>query len=234
MQPQTPSHLTRLARKTDDWFRRASAAHLSQVPCRAGCSHCCIGLFPITRLDVRLLEEGLGHLRVNERERIEERASEQIRALESAYPRLKPSPSLNGWSDQEIDQAATSFEHVSCPALGDDGRCLLYAYRPLTCRSMGIPIRQVALVHGACAVQTFVPITRLSASLEAEEQELAGLEAAELTALPEVVEAGEETFLPYGFVSRDMKAAAAPAGPATHRLLDSERNEGATRHTGHR
>ena len=233
MQPQTPSHPTRLARKTDDWFRRASAAHLSQVPCRAGCSHCCVGLFPITRLDVRLLQEGLGHLPVNERKRIEERASEQIRALETAYPRLEPSPSLNGWSDQEIDRAVSSFEHAPCPALGDDGRCLLYAYRPLTCRSMGIPIRQGALVHGACAVQTFVPITRLSASLDAEEQELAALESAELAALPEVLEEGEETFLPYGFVSRDIKADAARAGPATRRPLGSERNDGATFHTGH-
>jgi len=29
MQPPTPSHLETLARKTDDWFRRASAALLS-------------------------------------------------------------------------------------------------------------------------------------------------------------------------------------------------------------
>jgi hypothetical protein len=67
---------------------------------------------------------------------------------------------------------------------------------------MGIPTRHGAMVHGACDVQTFVPITRLSAALEAEEQLLANLESVELAALPEVVSVGgEELLLPYGFVS---------------------------------
>ncbi|QRK04444.1 YkgJ family cysteine cluster protein [Archangium violaceum] len=30
----------------------------------------------------------------------------------------------------------------SCPALEADGRCALYAWRPLVCRSHGVPIRQ--------------------------------------------------------------------------------------------
>lgn len=210
MLPPTPSRLTRLARKTDDWFRRASAALLSQVPCRAGCSHCCIGIFPITRLDIRLLQEGVRHLPADERERIEGRAAEQIRALEAAYPRLAPSPSLNRWSDEEIDRAVSAFADVPCPALRDDGRCSLYAFRPLSCRSMGIPTREGSMVNGACAVQTFVPIVRLSAQLEAEEQELAALEAAELDALPEVAAEGEEILIPYAFVSRRVGAAIAP------------------------
>jgi hypothetical protein len=201
MQPPRPSHRTTLARKTDDWFRRASAALLSQLPCRAGCSHCCIGLFPITRLDARLVQEGLSHLPAAQRIRIEGRALQQVTELEAAYPRLKRSPSLDGWSDDDIDRAATAFHDTPCPALGDNGLCLLYDYRPLTCRSMGIPARQDGIVNGACAVQTFVPIARLSASLEAEERELAASEAAELSTLPEVAADGEEILLPYAFVA---------------------------------
>jgi Fe-S-cluster containining protein len=216
MQPPTPSHLSTLARKTDDWFRRASAALLSQIPCRAGCSHCCIGLFPITQLDVHLLQEGLRHLPIDQRERIEGRAVQQVTLLETAYPRLKPLSSISGWSDEEIDQAVTAFHDAPCPALGDDGLCSLYDYRPLTCRSMGIPARQDAMVNGACAVQTFVPIARLSASLEAEEQELAAVEAAELAALPEVAAEGEEILLPYALVPRRIKVGAAQAGPSGH------------------
>jgi len=214
MQPQTPSHLRTLARKTDDWFRRASAALLSQIPCRAGCSHCCIGLFAITQLDAHLLQQGIRHLPIEQRQRIEGRAAQQVTILETAYPRLKPSPSIGGWSDEEIDQAVTAFDDAPCPALGNDGLCSLYDYRPLTCRSMGIPARQDAMVNGACAVQTFVPIVRLTASLEAEEQELAALEAAELAALPEVAAEGEEILLPYAFVPRRIEAVAAQAGPS--------------------
>jgi hypothetical protein len=163
-------------------------------------------LFPVTRLDARLVQEGLSHLPTVQRHDIEQRALHQVTKLEAAYPRLKPSPSLEEWSDDEIDHAVNAFHDTACPALGDNGLCLLYDYRPLTCRSMGIPSRQNAVVHGACAVQTFVPITRLSASLEAEEQELAALEAAELAALPEVVVEGEEILMPYAFVTCGSRA----------------------------
>jgi Fe-S-cluster containining protein len=206
MRPLISPHLTALAGKTDDWFRRASAGLLNQVPCRAGCSHCCKGVFPITRLDVRLLEDGLARLPSDQRKRIEERAVHQTAELEAAYPQLEISPSLDGWSDEEIDHAVHAFRDVPCPALGSDGLCALYAYRPLTCRSMGIPTRQDATVNGACSVQTFVPIVRLSASLETEEQELAASEAALLEVLPEVATEGEELLVPYAFVPARLKA----------------------------
>jgi Fe-S-cluster containining protein len=212
MQPPTPSHVTTLATKTDDWFRRASAALLSQVPCHPGCSDCCIGLFPITRLDVRLLQEGLAQLPTDQRERIAERAARQITGLEAAFPRLKSRPSIDDWSDADIDEAVNAFHHTPCPALEDNGLCSLYAHRPLTCRSMGIPARQDAMINGACGVQTFVPIARLSAALEAEEHELAKREAVELAALPEVAANGEEILLPYGFLSSSMGLDAQEAG----------------------
>lgn len=193
--------MTPLATKIDDWFRRASAALLSQVPCHSGCSDCCIGLFPITRFDVRLLQEGLAQLPTDQRDRITARAVLQVTELEAAFPRLKSLSSIDDWSDADVDDAVRAFHHTPCPALEKNGLCSLYAHRPLTCRSMGIPPREDAMVNGACGVQTFVPIVRLSLSLEAEEHELAKREAVELAALPEVAEYGEEMLLPYGFLA---------------------------------
>lgn len=201
MRPPTPSLLSTLARTTDDWFRRANAALLGQVPCQAGCSQCCNGVFPITRLDARLLHEGLAQLPDDERQRIVDRAIRQKAAMEAAEPRLADSPALDGWSDADIDRVVTAFPELPCPALNDDGLCSLYAYRPLTCRSMGIPMREGGMVNGACNVQTFVPIVRLSESLEREEQALADRESAGLAMLSEVSQEGEEILLPYGFVS---------------------------------
>jgi Fe-S-cluster containining protein len=203
MQPPTPSHLVAFAAKTDHWFQRASAALLNQLPCRAGCAQCCIGVFPITRLDARLLHEGLARLPADERTRIADRAREQVAALEAAEPRLASSPSLDGWADEDIDRVVNAFHDVPCPALSENRLCSLYAFRPLTCRSMGIPTREAAMVNGACDVQTFVPIVRLSESLEAEEQTLAQQESVQLAALTEATAEGEEVFLPYGFVSCD-------------------------------
>ena len=198
MPAQSRSHLARLARKTDEWFHRASAALLGQVPCRVGCSQCCLGLFPVTRLDADLLHEGLAQLPVDKRTLIQQRASAQVSALETAYPNLLASSALDGWSDGEIDHAVSRFDQDRCPALSDDGLCSLYAYRPLTCRSMGIPTQAGQMVEGACRVQTFVPIVRLSESLRAEEQELASLESAALTV--HGTSEGEEILLPYAFL----------------------------------
>ena len=201
MPPPRSPHVTTLAKKTDDWFRRANAALLGQLPCRAGCARCCIGMFPVTRLDARLLQEGLARLPDGDRTRIATRAAQQIAAVESAYPALKSSPSLEGWSDADIDRVADAFHDTRCPALDDNEQCSLYGYRPLACRSMGVPTRDDGIMNGACAVQTFLPIVRLPDSFASEEEALARQESAELAMLPEVAIQGEEILLPYGFVS---------------------------------
>ena len=48
--------------QADHWYRRARAALLEALPCRNGCSRCCIGPFPITMLDVDELQVGLAAL----------------------------------------------------------------------------------------------------------------------------------------------------------------------------
>ena len=217
MRPPTSPHATTLARKTDDWFRRANAVLLGQLPCRAGCAHCCIGMFPITRLDARLLQEGLAGLPESDRTRIATRAAQQIAAVESAHPVLESSPSLDGWSDAEIDRVTDAFHDARCPALTDNDQCSLYAYRPLACRSMGIPTRDHGIMNGACAVQTFLPIVRLPDSFASEEEALARQESAELAMLPEVAVQGEEILLPYGFV-----------------FFEPERNHGTAFNSDHR
>jgi len=196
--------LPALAVKTDDWFKRANATLLSQVPCHAGCSHCCIGPFPITQLDVSLLQEGLQRLTPDRRVYIEGRAAEQVSALESAQPKLKESPYLDRWPDSDIDRLVTEFHDYPCPALDEDGLCTLYEYRPLTCRSMGIPIEEKDVVTGACEVQTFIPIIRLSGALRAEEDVLSKQEAQTLYAYNSLTgNECEELLLPYGFLHQE-------------------------------
>jgi hypothetical protein len=68
---------------------------------------------------------------------------------------------------------------------------------------MGIPTEDRGLAHGACEVQTFIPIVRLPSSFREEEDLLAQEEAASVEALRHVIgSTGEEVFLPYGFLER--------------------------------
>ena len=196
-----PSPLTQ---RTDHWFNRARAALLSQVPCRAGCSRCCIGPFPITVLDAHLLNDGLSRLPTAQRDQIEERAREQTAAMETAFPRLRTSPYLDEWPDFEIDRLVSDFHESRCPALDPNGHCSLYEHRPLTCRSMGIPAEEGGITNGACKVQTFVPLVRLSAHLRAEADLLAGQEGTALDAYRAGTGSqGEEVLLPYGFLQAE-------------------------------
>ena len=201
MRPADRSRLGSLAEKTDQWFRRANAFLLNQVPCRASCSQCCIGVFPITRLDAGMLQQGLASLPAATRASIEDRAREQISSLEATYPQLKETRWLDRRTDAEIDRMVSDFDQYRCPALTDDGLCLLYEYRPLACRSMGIPTETDATVRGACEVQSFVPIVRLSAALRAEEYALARYESEILDAEGATAAEGEEMLSPYGFFS---------------------------------
>lgn len=199
MAPEAPPG-RRLFDQSEQWFHRAHAALLGALPCRRGCSRCCIGPFAITILDIAELQRGLPALPDETRRDIQSRARAQIATFESAYPRLAATPFLDDWPDAEIDRLATQFAQVPCPALDTDGSCRVYPFRPLACRTMGIPVEADGVIQGACEVQTSVPLIRPSRATREEEQQLAGQEAAEIAARREdSPEGGEEVLLAYGF-----------------------------------
>lgn len=192
----------RLFVQSEQWFHRAHAALLGALPCRRGCSRCCIGPFAITILDVAELRRGLPTLPGQTRQDIESRARAQIAAFESAYPRLAATPFLDAWPDQEIDRLAERFADLPCPALDADGSCRIYPFRPLACRTMGIPVEADDLVHGACEVQSAIPLIRPSRTLRDEERRLAAQEAIDIEALrADSPESGEELLLAHGVLA---------------------------------
>jgi hypothetical protein len=141
------------------------------------------------------------------RDDIEARAQRQIAAIEARYPRLAIDPLLDNCPDEQIDQLVTEFADLPCPALQDDGTCGLYDFRPVTCRTMGIPTEAAGTVHGACKTQTFIPIVRLSEALRTEEDRLAEEEAGLLDGRRSLGDfRGDEVLLPYGFVIESNRA----------------------------
>lgn len=198
----TPSPLPLpLFQEAEDWFKRARASLLGALPCGRGCCECCTGIFPITRLDALEIRRGFTEVPETIKHAIIGRAQAQIATIEAAYPMLTSNPSLDEWADHTIDEMVEQFAHLPCPALGTDGSCSVYAYRPITCRTMGIPNESDGMVHGACAVQTAIPIVRLSPALVSDVTRLAGQEALSLSILQRSEsQAGDEILLPYGFV----------------------------------
>jgi Fe-S-cluster containining protein len=111
--------------------------------CRAGCTDCCVGPFDITVLDAARLLRGLEDLR-----RVDgEGARLAVAAAARQWALLVPHfPGERETAELAEDEAArealfSSFAHLPCPLLDDNGSCRLYAHRPLSCRSFGYPAR---------------------------------------------------------------------------------------------
>ncbi|MDH4153704.1 MAG: YkgJ family cysteine cluster protein [Nitrospira sp.] len=187
---------------TARWFERANAALLGELPCCRGCAHCCVGIFPVTLLDEQVIQQGLNALSDSQRKRIVEIAAAQVLQLTTEIPQLLGNRYVDQWPERECEQVIEECSTWPCPALESDGGCAIYQFRPLVCRSMGIPPEDEGLVDGACAVQTAVPLIRLSKALRGEENHLAALEAEQLEALRHQQEVeGEEILLPFAFVA---------------------------------
>ena len=132
--PSTMSHgYLELLRRADAFFDDVLQRDGSHLSCQAGCTACCHGLFEIGAADVSVIGQGLRALPPDERSDVVSRARAILE--ESSQPRL---------SDCDADEKErffTATEDVPCPALSDEGRCRIYAHRPLVCRTFGLPVR---------------------------------------------------------------------------------------------
>lgn len=127
-----------LLTQVDSWFSRCLSVHADKITCREGCSGCCRGLFDITLLDAWLLQQGFRGLSTALQHDILARVDVRRQQLQQQWPDFQPPFILNRLPhDQWLNMPEDDL--TPCPLLGEDGRCLVYDYRPLTCRLHGIP-----------------------------------------------------------------------------------------------
>lgn len=109
-----------------------------------GCPACCIGPFPITALDARRLRRGLALLAATHPARaqaLRARAHDAVAVFTPCFPGDAATGRLDD-DDQAEEAFAARFSGHACPALDPaSGRCELYAWRPLSCRTYGPPVR---------------------------------------------------------------------------------------------
>jgi Fe-S-cluster containining protein len=112
--------------------------------CKLGCTQCCYGAFAIGALDALRLRTGMDALRAEEPElaaEVERRARNWIAEHGAEFPG-DLSTGLLGDSEQERERFEDFANNAACPALDPaTGRCDVYAWRPMTCRVFGPPVR---------------------------------------------------------------------------------------------
>lgn len=120
---------------------RKSGAWLA---CRPGCTQCCVGPFAISALDSARLQEGMEQLGRNDPPRAR-RVRQRTRASVARLTRNFPGDPATGFLFDDVDSEAAFAEFADdevCPALDPQtGTCDLYAWRPMTCRTFGPPVR---------------------------------------------------------------------------------------------
>jgi len=99
------------------------------------------------------LRAGMGELRISHPERADtvgRRAEAWIAEFAARFPGDRATGRL-GDSEGEREAFEQFAHEAACPALDpDSGRCDLYAWRPMTCRVFGPPIRMEDDVLGCC------------------------------------------------------------------------------------
>ena len=144
-------------RVLDDSFARAASRLGDAVPCRRGCSACCVAIFDIHPADALLLGRWLDELAEGSRDEVLARCDEILAAARALAPIADPrgwSPEegLSALSDESINVLAEGIP-LACPVLGPEGECRAYDLRPAICRLQGLPWMDVtsgAVVPDLC------------------------------------------------------------------------------------
>ncbi|MGA7826166.1 MAG: YkgJ family cysteine cluster protein [Geobacteraceae bacterium] len=129
-----------LLKSVDLWFAGSAALAGTAVQCGKGCSSCCRGLFDITLLDAYHLRQGIEALAPVIQKKVLSRMSSQIRSLRLAWPEISPPYIINILTEEELYRLMPEADPTPCPLLGENGLCLVYEHRPMTCRLHGIPL----------------------------------------------------------------------------------------------
>jgi len=126
--------------EVDAWFQRCLEQHPDLIACRNGCSECCRGLFDITLLDAFYLRRGFDRLSESQKAKIVKEASRRLERLSSVNPAFVEPWLLNGIPEGDWDALMPEEDDTPCLLLSETGGCLIYDYRPMTCRLNGIPL----------------------------------------------------------------------------------------------
>ena len=134
-----------LLEEVDAWFNQClELVGCSSIACSSGCTGCCRGLFDITLLDAFLLKTGFDGLENDIRKAVLAKAEDRLFRIRAEWPDFNAPFLLNYRPEAEWGMVMPDEDETPCLLLDDQGRCLLYRFRPMTCRLHGLPLVDVS------------------------------------------------------------------------------------------
>ncbi len=135
-----------LVSTVDAIFKKVKAEYPKEVFCREKCSDCCYAIFDIPLIEAVYLNHKFNETFSGTRKReLIDTAAKVDRSLFKM--KREAHKDVQEGKDELAILAEMSMERVRCPLLGPDDLCLLYKFRPLTCRVYGIPTSTAGVSH---------------------------------------------------------------------------------------
>ena len=118
----------------DRSFERIAGEYPDCINCKPGCADCCHAIFGLFLVEAVFLKNDFDQLGEKEKAEALKRglaAEKELKTLERTLKEFKDDPGMSAY--------AMAKTKIRCPLLNDDDACILYPYRPITCRIYGIP-----------------------------------------------------------------------------------------------
>lgn len=131
-----------LVAKADQCFQKIKMDYEPCIKCSIQCSDCCYAVFGLFLIESVYLKDRFNKLSSSEKRKA------IIRGNKSDKDFLKIEKKLE--KDNNYTQIKTFLmerERVRCPLLNGSQECVLYPFRPITCRVYGIPTIINGKVH---------------------------------------------------------------------------------------
>jgi Fe-S-cluster containining protein len=125
-----------LVDKADAAFHSMEREQGSCVKCERHCSDCCHAVFGLFLIEAAYLKQQFHQLG---REEIKaallrcNKAEQGLKRLEKMLQAHEDDPNMQAYT--------MARERIRCPLLDENDDCILYPYRPITCRIYGIPTK---------------------------------------------------------------------------------------------
>jgi len=120
--------------RADYAFQRMKGEFPACIRCQPHCSDCCHAVFGLFLIEAVFLKHDFDRLREEKKKAALKRGQDADREfvkLERTIEAFEHDPHMRTYS---LGKA-----RIRCPLLDDQDECILYPYRPITCRVYGIP-----------------------------------------------------------------------------------------------
>ena len=123
-----------LVTKTDQSFQSIEKEHSTCIKCKRHCSDCCHAVFGLFLIEAVFLKHDFDKLEHEVKKAALLRSDKADKSLEELEKKVKVFQ-----NDPQMTAYSLARERIRCPLLDDNHNCVLYPFRPITCRAYGIP-----------------------------------------------------------------------------------------------